>query len=139
MKKLINDPLDVLREMPEGAVSFAPDLALLSDENVVVQDDGQIQGRRRIGRNCSAPGCDNYGILLTQNDAFWIALRNNAIWLVAALHKVQLRSLPARSFADSVSSFLIASLISFTPIDVVLRKLQRQGPNMEQSNEEEES
>jgi raffinose/stachyose/melibiose transport system permease protein len=30
-------------------------------------------------------GLDNYGILLTQNDVFWIALRNNAIWLVAAL------------------------------------------------------
>jgi raffinose/stachyose/melibiose transport system permease protein len=30
-------------------------------------------------------GLDNYRILLTQNDVFWIALRNNAIWLVAAL------------------------------------------------------
>jgi raffinose/stachyose/melibiose transport system permease protein len=30
-------------------------------------------------------GLDNYGNLLTQNDVFWIALRNNAIWLVAAL------------------------------------------------------
>jgi raffinose/stachyose/melibiose transport system permease protein len=30
-------------------------------------------------------GLDNYGILLTQNDVFWIALRNNAVWLVAAL------------------------------------------------------
>ena len=30
-------------------------------------------------------GLENYGILLTQNDVFWIALRNNAIWLVAAL------------------------------------------------------
>ena len=30
-------------------------------------------------------GLDNYGILLTQNDVFWIALKNNAIWLVAAL------------------------------------------------------
>jgi raffinose/stachyose/melibiose transport system permease protein len=30
-------------------------------------------------------GLDNYGVLLTQNDVFWIALRNNAIWLVAAL------------------------------------------------------
>jgi raffinose/stachyose/melibiose transport system permease protein len=30
-------------------------------------------------------GLDNYGILLTQNDVFWIALKNNAIWLVCAL------------------------------------------------------
>jgi raffinose/stachyose/melibiose transport system permease protein len=30
-------------------------------------------------------GLENYGILLTQNDVFWIALKNNAIWLVAAL------------------------------------------------------
>jgi raffinose/stachyose/melibiose transport system permease protein len=30
-------------------------------------------------------GLDNYVILLTQNDVFWIALKNNAIWLVAAL------------------------------------------------------
>src|SRR5258708_2389718 len=30
-------------------------------------------------------GLENYGILLTQNDVFWIALKNNAIWLVFAL------------------------------------------------------
>ena len=30
-------------------------------------------------------GLDNYIILLTQNDVFWIALKNNAIWLVCAL------------------------------------------------------
>ena len=30
-------------------------------------------------------GLDNYVILLTQNDVFWIALKNNAIWLVCAL------------------------------------------------------
>src|SRR5215467_2153051 len=30
-------------------------------------------------------GFDNYVTLLTQNDVFWIALRNNATWLVAAL------------------------------------------------------
>src|SRR6201993_5122882 len=30
-------------------------------------------------------GLENYGILFTQNDVFWIALKNNAIWLVAAL------------------------------------------------------
>jgi raffinose/stachyose/melibiose transport system permease protein len=30
-------------------------------------------------------GLNNYVILLTQNDVFWIALKNNAVWLVAAL------------------------------------------------------
>jgi raffinose/stachyose/melibiose transport system permease protein len=30
-------------------------------------------------------GLGNYVTLLTENDVFWIALRNNAIWLVAAL------------------------------------------------------
>jgi raffinose/stachyose/melibiose transport system permease protein len=30
-------------------------------------------------------GLNNYVELLTQNDVFWIALKNNAIWLVAAL------------------------------------------------------
>jgi raffinose/stachyose/melibiose transport system permease protein len=30
-------------------------------------------------------GLGNYVILLTQNDVFWIALKNNAVWLVAAL------------------------------------------------------
>jgi raffinose/stachyose/melibiose transport system permease protein len=30
-------------------------------------------------------GLENYVILFTQNDVFWIALKNNAIWLVAAL------------------------------------------------------
>jgi len=30
-------------------------------------------------------GFDNYVTLLTENDVFWIALKNNAIWLVAAL------------------------------------------------------
>jgi raffinose/stachyose/melibiose transport system permease protein len=30
-------------------------------------------------------GIQNYVILLTQNEVFWIALKNNAIWLVAAL------------------------------------------------------
>jgi raffinose/stachyose/melibiose transport system permease protein len=30
-------------------------------------------------------GLDNYVALLTQNEVFWIALKNNAVWLVAAL------------------------------------------------------
>ncbi len=37
MKKLINDPLAVVREMLEGAVALAPDQMLLADETVVVQ------------------------------------------------------------------------------------------------------
>ena len=30
-------------------------------------------------------GLQNYVTLLTQNEVFWIALKNNAVWLVAAL------------------------------------------------------
>jgi raffinose/stachyose/melibiose transport system permease protein len=30
-------------------------------------------------------GLQNYVILLTQNEVFWIALKNNAVWLVASL------------------------------------------------------
>ncbi|WP_158741916.1 dihydroxyacetone kinase family protein [Acidisphaera sp. L21] len=37
MKKLINDPRHVVRELLEGAVSLAPNQALLAAENVVVQ------------------------------------------------------------------------------------------------------
>ena len=36
MKKLINDPRLVVREMLEGTVDLAPDLALLRNENVVI-------------------------------------------------------------------------------------------------------
>ena len=39
MKKLINDPLHVVREMLEGVVANAPHMALLVDENVVVDRD----------------------------------------------------------------------------------------------------
>jgi dihydroxyacetone kinase len=45
MKKLINDPLHVVREMLEGVASLAPGLALLPDENVVVSrtaDTGRV-------------------------------------------------------------------------------------------------
>src|SRR5947209_804013 len=45
MKKLINDPLNVVREMLEGLTSLAPGLALLPDENVVVSrtaDTGRV-------------------------------------------------------------------------------------------------
>jgi dihydroxyacetone kinase len=37
MKKLINDPRHVVREMLEGLVDLEPDLALLDDENIVVR------------------------------------------------------------------------------------------------------
>src|ERR1700748_3546465 len=30
-------------------------------------------------------GLQNYFTLITQNEVFWIALKNNAVWLVAAL------------------------------------------------------
>ena len=39
MKKLINDPLHVVREMLEGAVALAPGQALLADETVVVRSN----------------------------------------------------------------------------------------------------
>src|SRR3954471_17324228 len=39
MKKLINDPRHVVREMLEGLVDLQPGLALLRDENVVVRAD----------------------------------------------------------------------------------------------------
>ena len=42
MKKLINDPLNVVREMLEGVVAVAPGLAMLADENVVVDRDADI-------------------------------------------------------------------------------------------------
>src|SRR4051812_5617236 len=45
MKKLINDPLQVVREMLEGVVSLAPELALLTDENVVVRRDAAVAAR----------------------------------------------------------------------------------------------
>jgi dihydroxyacetone kinase len=37
MKKLINDPRHVVREMLEGLVDLEPDLALMDDENIVVR------------------------------------------------------------------------------------------------------
>jgi hypothetical protein len=39
MKKLLNDPSRVVREMLEGLAMFAPDTALLRDANVVVRRD----------------------------------------------------------------------------------------------------
>ena len=42
MKKLINDPRFVVREMLEGTVDTYPGLALLDDENVVIRSDAAI-------------------------------------------------------------------------------------------------
>jgi ATP-dependent dihydroxyacetone kinase len=48
MKKLINNPLSVVREMLEGAVALAPGQTLLSDENVVVRSDLVEPAQRRV-------------------------------------------------------------------------------------------
>jgi dihydroxyacetone kinase len=39
MKKLINDPRFVVREMLEGALTLTPSLAILRDENVILRND----------------------------------------------------------------------------------------------------
>ncbi|GGC75321.1 dihydroxyacetone kinase family protein [Chelatococcus reniformis] len=39
MKKLINDPRRVVRDMLEGLADFSPHLGLLADENVIVRSD----------------------------------------------------------------------------------------------------
>lgn len=46
MKKLINHPLQVVRDMLEGAVLLSPELALLADENVVVRRNALTEPRR---------------------------------------------------------------------------------------------
>jgi dihydroxyacetone kinase len=48
MKKLINDPASVVREMLEGAVALAPGQRLLDDENVVVQSELPPASQRRV-------------------------------------------------------------------------------------------
>lgn len=48
MKKLINDPARVVREMLEGFVAGAPGQALLADENVVVRSDLPEPDARRV-------------------------------------------------------------------------------------------
>ncbi len=48
MKKLINDPLAVVREMLEGAVALAPGQVLLADETVVVQAGLPPAGQRPV-------------------------------------------------------------------------------------------
>lgn len=48
MKKLINDPRQVEREMLEGLVDLHPNLALLDSENVVVRADLPAPPRRQV-------------------------------------------------------------------------------------------
>ncbi|MFK0166181.1 dihydroxyacetone kinase family protein [Rhizobium sp. NPDC090279] len=48
MKKLINRPADVVREMLEGIVALAPGLALLDAENVVIRSDLPAPAERPV-------------------------------------------------------------------------------------------
>ncbi len=48
MKKLINDPRNVVREMLEGIVDSNPDLALLGDERVVVLSDAPVDNGGKV-------------------------------------------------------------------------------------------
>lgn len=48
MKKLVNQPLSVVREMLEGSVATAPGQALLDAENVVVRNPLPTKDRRRV-------------------------------------------------------------------------------------------
>jgi ATP-dependent dihydroxyacetone kinase len=48
MKKLINDPRQVVREMLEGLCDLHPGLALLQDENVVVRADLPAPAARQV-------------------------------------------------------------------------------------------
>ncbi|AFL50465.1 ATP-dependent dihydroxyacetone kinase [Sinorhizobium fredii] len=48
MKKLINDPTSVVREMLEGAVALNSHIAILPDENVVVQSDLAEANARKV-------------------------------------------------------------------------------------------
>jgi len=48
MKKLINDPRTVVREMLEGCVDLAPDQALLDNENIVVRADLPPPPERKV-------------------------------------------------------------------------------------------
>lgn len=48
MKKLINDPRTVVREMLEGLADMTPNLALLDTENVALRADVQEAGTRPV-------------------------------------------------------------------------------------------
>ncbi|UWU26122.1 dihydroxyacetone kinase family protein (plasmid) [Rhizobium sp. CB3060] len=48
MKKLINDPSTVVRDMLEGVVALSPATILLADENVVIRSDLPEAGKRKV-------------------------------------------------------------------------------------------
>ena len=48
MKKLVNDPRQVVREMLEGLVDVTPGLALLETEDVVIRDDIPAPAQRQV-------------------------------------------------------------------------------------------
>ena len=48
MKKLINDPRNVVREMLEGIVDIEPGLALLEGEAVVLRSNLPEHGQRKV-------------------------------------------------------------------------------------------
>jgi dihydroxyacetone kinase len=48
MKKLINDPSTVVRDMLEGVVALSPAAVLLSDENVMIQSGLPDGGDRKV-------------------------------------------------------------------------------------------
>lgn len=48
MKKLINDPTKVVREMLEGFVAASPGTALMADETIVVRSDLPARNRRKV-------------------------------------------------------------------------------------------
>ena len=48
MKKLINDPATVVRDMLEGVVALSPATVLLADENVVIRSGLQAPEKRRV-------------------------------------------------------------------------------------------
>ena len=48
MKKLINDPKHVVREMLEGLADLSPSLALLQDENVIVRSELTAPSERKV-------------------------------------------------------------------------------------------
>jgi len=48
MKKLINDPRQIVRETLEGLVDLSPDLALLADFNVIIRSNLPEAGKRAV-------------------------------------------------------------------------------------------
>lgn len=48
MKKLINDPSTVVRDMLEGVVALSPATVLLADENVVIRSGLPETEKRKV-------------------------------------------------------------------------------------------